>query len=261
MKSLKSRRCYYERRYAAKCSGEIPRVRWLRVVDNLSVLKRLSKQLRDTDRMLVDVGCGFGLHLAFCKARAIGIDLSTVAIGHGIGWGVVADGAALPLEEGIADVCTCIETLEHIPRDEVEYVLKELLRICKPGGTLMITVPNEYEQPPPLLRSVSAFFTDAGHLTRFRRKELRDILSQVGFNNIYMRSSGYWLLGLLLVLERSRIVARFGKVLKFRYGPISAAVTQWLAGLLNLESRLFGRAFPGLRMELIAQKHSSSEVR
>ncbi len=52
---------------------------------------------------------------------------------------VVADGRNLPFGDRSFDACLCSETLEHL-RDDVA-VIREIHRILKPGGILLLTVP------------------------------------------------------------------------------------------------------------------------
>jgi len=51
---------------------------------------------------------------------------------------VFADGAALPIKNEEIDAVYCISVLEHVPSPDT--VLKELARILKPGGMLILTI-------------------------------------------------------------------------------------------------------------------------
>jgi SAM-dependent methyltransferase len=52
---------------------------------------------------------------------------------------VVADGRKLPFGDRSFDACLCSETVEHVPDDAA--VIREIHRILKPGGILLLTVP------------------------------------------------------------------------------------------------------------------------
>ncbi len=52
------------------------------------------------------------------------------------------EGERIPLEDGSVDVLTCIEVIEHTQNDSA--TIRELLRVLKPGGTAIITVPNKW---------------------------------------------------------------------------------------------------------------------
>jgi len=54
---------------------------------------------------------------------------------------VAGDATRLPLADGVADVVTLFDVLEHIP-DDVTAV-REALRILRPGGHLLVTTPAD----------------------------------------------------------------------------------------------------------------------
>lgn len=80
----------------------------------------------------------------------------------------VSDLAALPMEDNRYDMVVCTQVLEHVP--EPLIVLKELLRVLKPGGQLWLTSPffyPEHHQPYDFYR-----YTQFG---------FRHLLGQAGF--------------------------------------------------------------------------------
>ena len=54
---------------------------------------------------------------------------------------VLAYRQRLPFRENYFDVVTCISTLEHIPDDGDSFTLREIIRVLRPGGTLMMSFP------------------------------------------------------------------------------------------------------------------------
>ncbi len=56
--------------------------------------------------------------------------------------GVLAEGGALPLADACADVVTSFTVLEHVADER--QALRELRRVLKPDGVLVITVPNRW---------------------------------------------------------------------------------------------------------------------
>jgi SAM-dependent methyltransferase len=61
----------------------------------------------------------------------------------------VADGRALPYEDGSFDHAYSISVLEHIPAPGDEEALNELARVVAPGGRVVITLPHsshEYDE-------------------------------------------------------------------------------------------------------------------
>ncbi|MGI5246577.1 class I SAM-dependent methyltransferase [Dactylosporangium sp. CA-139066] len=92
--------------------------------------------------VLVDLGCGGGLlapHVADKGYRHIGVDLIVSGLEqsreHGIA-PVRADVRRLPFADGIADVVSAGELLEHVP--DWLGVVAEACRILRPGGWLVL---------------------------------------------------------------------------------------------------------------------------
>ncbi|MBK7671091.1 MAG: class I SAM-dependent methyltransferase [bacterium] len=56
--------------------------------------------------------------------------------------GVLADDGPLPLPDACADVVTSFTVLEHVADERA--VLREMRRVLKPGGLLVVTVPNRW---------------------------------------------------------------------------------------------------------------------
>ncbi len=50
---------------------------------------------------------------------------------------------ALPVADGSFDAVLCLEVLEHLPGDEREPALREMLRALRPGGRLIVTFPAD----------------------------------------------------------------------------------------------------------------------
>jgi SAM-dependent methyltransferase len=57
----------------------------------------------------------------------------------------VADGRALPFEDGSFDHAYSVSVLEHIPEPGDEQALRELARVVKPGGRVAVTLPHARE--------------------------------------------------------------------------------------------------------------------
>jgi malonyl-CoA O-methyltransferase len=92
---------------------------------------------------LADVGCGTGRRLRRCGAAfAVGIDLTPemMVAGEAAGGGesfVAGDLGALPLASSSFDVVWCRLVIGHLP--EVAGPYRELARICRPGGLVIVT--------------------------------------------------------------------------------------------------------------------------
>ncbi len=126
------------------------------------------------DIMLLSVGCGFGVDvdtLVDKGVNAYGVEpFARTEMWHlrkNKERLIVADGRNLPFKDEIFDVVYSAEVLEHIGyegqenteankvREEREKFAKELTRVLKPGGTIVITTPNRH------------FCIDIGHGVNF----------------------------------------------------------------------------------------------
>lgn len=102
---------------------------------------------------VLEIGCGrggFSKELAARGAELTAADFSpaAVAIARQLLDGLpnvrteVADVQALPYPDGTFDRVVSLETLEHVP--DWRQGLRELVRVTKPGGKLVITTPNYF---------------------------------------------------------------------------------------------------------------------
>jgi ubiquinone/menaquinone biosynthesis C-methylase UbiE len=107
---------------------------------------------RDQRRLrLLDVGCGTGRSLDFCKQAwprlpLLGIDMSEAYLAeakrHLRRWCwidlIVANGEALPLESESHDAATAVFLFHELPPKVRRIVFRELARVLKRGGRLVV---------------------------------------------------------------------------------------------------------------------------
>lgn len=112
---------------------------------------RLIKQIIEMnykERICIcDLGCGNGellLNLDNDKYDLYGVDLSDKRVlrlvNHGIN-AVSSRVEKIPFNDRTMDVISCLECLEHV--FDPTIVLKEIVRVLKPGGRLLISVPYQ----------------------------------------------------------------------------------------------------------------------
>ncbi|HEY5645874.1 MAG TPA: class I SAM-dependent methyltransferase, partial [Pseudomonadales bacterium] len=151
--------------------------------------------LKAGDRVL-DLGCGEGRHAitAYLEGAVdvIGLDLSLADLGTAGGRFrefrdptdasrsvnfACGSGLALPFRDATFDKVICAEVLEHIP--DYFAMLKEIQRVLKPGGQLVVSVPRY--GPEWICWQLSAAYHEVpgGHVRIFRRGELQRAVESV----------------------------------------------------------------------------------
>ena len=142
----------------------------------LFIRPRLLELLPPPGRLTVDVGCGegrFPRELARLGHRVVGVDGSpaivSAAAARGGGPYVAADGARLPLRDGVADLAVSVTALHDF--DDLEGAVAEVARVLSPGGRFCFSIVHP--------------INSAG---RFERREPR---AQFGFLRSYLAPSRY----------------------------------------------------------------------
>ena len=104
----------------------------------LTAVRRWLDTLPPSTRVL-DAGCGEGVLVDEYRARLAieGVDANYSSAG--VRRGSVT---ALPYEDASVDRALCLDVLEHLTFDEQPRALSELHRVLKPGGLLLVSVPN-----------------------------------------------------------------------------------------------------------------------
>lgn len=102
------------------------------------------------DKTVLDVASGEGYGAALMSQvgrHVMGVDLNTDAVAHATNkyrstrlQFEAADICDLPYDDGRFDVITCFETIEHVK--EHDQVMRELKRVLKPNGILIISTPD-----------------------------------------------------------------------------------------------------------------------
>jgi 2-polyprenyl-3-methyl-5-hydroxy-6-metoxy-1,4-benzoquinol methylase len=135
---------------------------------------------------LLDVGCSTGAFVRLARNSgfdAQGIDLSERAVSYG------RDHLSLPLRAGdftagmfaeaSFDVVTLWATLEHLP--DPGAFLAEASRVARPGGALLISVPNHRSLTQRILGPRNRY-VGVDHLNYFSGRTLRTLVASHGFS-------------------------------------------------------------------------------
>jgi len=178
----------------------------------LSRVEALENALGERDlrgKHWLDAGCGSGTlsrWLAERGAKVVGIDgapemvraaLSQAGALEGSLQFQVANVGALPFPAGLFDGVLCSSVLEYA--DHPELYLKELARVTKPGGTLLISVPNAESVVRLGLRTAFLLTNLVGRARpkymahsrhQYSKKEFSALLRTHGFEPDYMAAFG-----------------------------------------------------------------------
>ncbi|MFH1079609.1 MAG: class I SAM-dependent methyltransferase [Pseudomonadota bacterium] len=179
----------------------------LDVTGRLAVANRMVRSVdvaASPHPFILDLGCGTGEGTSRIYAEGmtvIATDLSTEMVRSAVRRfpvlrGCVADAAGLPFESERFDIVQSLGVLEYI--GPYQSAVRELRRVMKPGGTLVISIPNRHSlfrrlhrverfMTAPLRRLRARRQGDSGREVRFRHRqwclaEAVSLLEASGFN-------------------------------------------------------------------------------
>jgi len=128
-----------------------------------NIYRGIKKNAGFLEGKMMDFGCGTKPYkpLFINVTEYIGVDYSGQGHSHeNEQIDVLYDGKTIPFADNTFDSILTTEVLEHI--FNLEDILKELNRVLKPGGKILITVPfawNEHEMPNDFGRYTLSGFT------------------------------------------------------------------------------------------------------
>ena len=182
-----------------------------------------------TGSRLLDIGCGSGRHTAAAimlpVELVIGIDtciedlrsaedrldlhqkLDTIS---GDSWAFAcADALQIPTKDEAFDIVICSEVLEHI--HDHEGAVKEALRVLRPGGVLVVSVPRYWPEKICWRLSRDYANTEGGHIRIYKTNELIQLLAAYRLqvtDRHYAHSlhSPYWWLKCLVGIEKEDVL-------------------------------------------------------
>jgi SAM-dependent methyltransferase len=161
------------------------------VVEHLKARReRLARSLVSRGRLL-DVGCGTGVFLESMSAsyECVGVDVSVAMVDYARARGLdVAKAPAdkLPFESDTFDLVTCVAVLHHlIDPALVDRSVREMVRVVRPGGAVMIWDHNPLNPYWPLL--MRRLPQDRGDERLVPAKRIVTPLRSAGMENIVLR--------------------------------------------------------------------------
>lgn len=191
-------------------------------------------------RSLLEIGCGTGNVLAAILETGLQRVVGSEAHPEGLGFAarrapgaelMQMDARRLPFRDEF-DVVAAFDVIEHIEEDE--QVLAGMYAACRPGGGVLVTVPQH-----AWLWSPRDEF--AGHRRRYARCELLRKLAAAGFARPWTTSFVTLLLPLMVLSRRRKAFSPSGEL------EIGGAANHVLSGVMALERGLIAA---GLRLPL-----------
>jgi ubiquinone/menaquinone biosynthesis C-methylase UbiE len=175
----------------------------------------LSHALRDVaaPACVLDVGCGDGMAAGIAAQHnpghhMIGLDWSVGSLHQALRLGLTAVQAGIdsvPVASGAVDVVIMSELIEHLV--DTDAALEEVLRVLKPGGSLLLSTPNlaAWYNRGLVALGVQPIFSEvslrgvygrpgrvvAGHLHLFTRRALVQFLAARGFGSVRVTGARY----------------------------------------------------------------------
>ncbi|MBC7911423.1 MAG: methyltransferase domain-containing protein [Pyrinomonadaceae bacterium] len=148
---------------------------------------------RSTGGLLVDVGCGNGQLWPFVSqrfSRYIGVDVVRYEDfpADAEFKQVDLDTGQTSLPDDSADVVASVETIEHL--ENPRAFMRELARITKPGGWIIVTTPNQLSLLSLitlLFKKQFSAFQDVhypAHLTALLEIDLKRIAEECGLHKV-----------------------------------------------------------------------------
>jgi SAM-dependent methyltransferase len=160
--------------------------RFIRETESIVTIgDRVAERLPAKARWL-DVGCGNGAYMSRLRAKydleLVGVDFAPAAVAIARAAGLdVHEGTvdALPLPAASCDVASMWWTLEHVPEPHAE--IAHVAELLKPGGVLLVSVPNTASVNARLFSSRWHHLDAPRHLTLWTPTTLDRLLGEHGF--------------------------------------------------------------------------------
>jgi len=199
---------------------------WFRARNRLIVWALQRQVTAFTD--FLEVGCGTGYvlqgvaaafpdaHLCATEAQTEGLQFAAARVPRAAF--LQMDARQMPFDREF-DAVGAFDVIEHIAEDEA--VLAQMHRALRPGGSLLLTVPQH-----PFLWS--EYDVRAHHVRRYTAGELRQKLARAGYEIVKMTSFVSVLLPLMMLSRLTRRTAApdYDPLAELRIGAVTNALLE-----------------------------------
>ncbi len=212
----------------------------------LQKITRTNKKLETGKLNILNVGSGTGGTLPILEKFGTSKDALHFLERSGYK-GILVKGLQLPFKDNTFDIVAALDVLEHIKEDNTALV--EWLRVLKPGGSLLLTVPA-YQW----LWSQHDVINN--HHRRYIKKNLRAQIKKVGFS---IDKSSYAIVFSFPIVAGFRIISKLSKQKSEDYSSfvkLPPSINKLFINFLKLEAQTQKQInFPlGTSILMVAQK-------
>jgi len=198
------------------------------IVKSYSLRKkvRLITELNNQPGTLLDIGAGTGDFLMQAQKQkwdVIGVEPNDQAKEQAKKKGVLLETTTSNLPSNNFDVITMWHVLEHVP--DLSAQIKELKRLLKPNGHVIIAVPNFKSYDAEYYNSHWAAYDVPRHLWHFSEKAIENLFQE---EKIKLQKT-------LPLLFDSFYVSLLSE--KYRNGKMNFVKAFWLGFISNLKAR------------------------
>lgn len=174
------------------------------------ILRHILNMLNTINGRVLDLGCGWGFWVDKIRSEdkfVVGIDIRDIfdrdRISHNSRF-ILADAMGLPFKNDSFDCVVSFDCLEHLADDLSS--LKELKRVLKKNGTLLLTTPNRKRLANLVKKAIGFkmgfpmyfrpdYYTPEDnqaqvHFREYTEKEITTLLKDCGFGEIKIRGVG-----------------------------------------------------------------------
>ena len=144
----------------------------------------------DKDIHILDLGCGYGAFLYFLKQESyfniegVDVSLKNIEVAKKIGIENIYNEDLICFlqksKSSFYDYIIAFDILEHFPKQKGILIFEEIYRLLKPGGKLLLHVPNG-----EAIFSGAVFFSDLTHEVCFTRSSLQQLVRLCRFKSVH----------------------------------------------------------------------------
>jgi 2-polyprenyl-3-methyl-5-hydroxy-6-metoxy-1,4-benzoquinol methylase len=196
-------------------------------VRNLMMRRKLKliSSLENSNKSLLDIGCGTGEFLRVCKksgwhvegvepnedARSIALNKVDTFIRESI--------ESDALKEGSYDVITLWHVLEHMP--DIEKVIRRLSFLLKPSGHIIVAVPNYRAYDAIHYKAFWAAYDVPRHVWHFSQFSIKAFFKKENFKLLFTKGMWFDSFYVSILSESYKFANPFNFILGSFFGLVS----------------------------------------